>query len=73
MGWGYWNCNFTGIYTIIGGLKAVVYTETLQTVVLIVGSVIITYLGFQEVGGWNQLTETVLAVGQSTLICGAMG
>jgi len=53
---------FTGIYTIIGGLKAVVYTETLQTVVLIVGSVIITYLGFQEVGGWNQLTETVLEV-----------
>ena len=50
---------FTGIYTIIGGLKAVVYTETLQTVVLISGSVIITYLGFQEVGGWNELTKTV--------------
>mgnify|MGYP001237155940 FL=1 len=50
---------FTGIYTIIGGLKAVVYTETLQTVVLILGSVIITYLGFQEVGGWNELTNTV--------------
>ena len=50
---------FTGIYTIIGGLKAVVYTETIQTVVLILGSVIITYLGFQEVGGWDQLTNTV--------------
>ena len=53
---------FTGIYTIIGGLKAVVYTETLQTVVLILGSVIITYLGFQEVGGWNELTKTVTDV-----------
>ena len=53
---------FTGIYTIIGGLKAVVYTETLQTVVLILGSVIITYLGFQEVGGWNELTRTVTQV-----------
>lgn len=53
---------FTGIYTIIGGLKAVVYTETLQTVVLILGSVIITYLGFQEVGGWNELTKTVIEV-----------
>ena len=53
---------FTGIYTIIGGLKAVVYTETLQTVVLILGSVIITYLGFQEVGGWNELTKTVTQV-----------
>ena len=53
---------FTGLYTIIGGLKAVVYTETLQTVVLILGSVIITYLGFQEVGGWNELTKTVTEV-----------
>ena len=53
---------FTGIYTITGGLKAVVYTETLQTVVLILGSVIITYLGFQEVGGWNELTRTVTQV-----------
>ena len=53
---------FTGIYTIIGGMKAVIYTETLQTVVLILGSVIITYLGLQEVGGWNQLRETVIAV-----------
>ena len=53
---------FTGIYTITGGLKAVVYTETLQTVVLILGSVIITYLGFQEVGGWNELTKTVTEV-----------
>ena len=53
---------FTGIYTIIGGLKAVVYTETLQTVVLILGSVIITYLGFQEVGGWSELTKTVTDV-----------
>ena len=53
---------FTGIYTVIGGLKAVIYTETLQTIVLIFGSVVITYLGLQEVGGWDQLRETVTAV-----------
>ena len=53
---------FTGIYTVIGGLKAVIYTETLQTVVLIFGSVVITYLGLREVGGWSQLRETVTAV-----------
>ena len=53
---------FTGIYTVIGGMKAVIYTETLQTVVLILGSVCITYLGLQEVGGWTQLRETVIAV-----------
>ncbi len=50
---------FTGIYTILGGMKAVIYTETLQTVILIVGSIIITYLGLQEVGGWNELRSTV--------------
>lgn len=53
---------FTGAYTIIGGLRAVVYTEAFQTVVLILGSSIITWLGLQEVGGWGQLRETVTAV-----------
>lgn len=53
---------FTGIYTVIGGMKAVIYTETIQTVILILGSVCITYLGLQEVGGWSQLHETVIAV-----------
>ncbi|WP_053992297.1 sodium:solute symporter [Mangrovimonas sp. TPBH4] len=53
---------FTGIYTVVGGMKAVIYTETLQTVILILGSMIITYLGMQEVGGWSQLRETVTAV-----------
>ncbi len=46
---------FTGIYTIIGGLRAVVYTEAFQAIILIVGSSIITWLGLQEVGGWGQL------------------
>ncbi len=50
---------FTGVYTVIGGLKAVIYTETLQTIILIAGSVIITYLGLTEVGGWSNLRETV--------------
>ncbi|WP_313779098.1 sodium:solute symporter [Flagellimonas onchidii] len=49
---------FTGAYTVIGGMKAVIYTETLQTVILIAGSLIITYLGLQEVGGWQELRLT---------------
>ena len=53
---------FTGIYTVIGGLKAVIYTETLQTVILIFGSLLITILGLYEVGGWGQLQETVTSV-----------
>ena len=52
---------FTGIYTVIGGMKAVIYTETLQAIVLILGSIIITYLGLQEVGGWAELRNTVVA------------
>ncbi|AWX43656.1 Sodium/glucose cotransporter [Flagellimonas maritima] len=46
---------FTGAYTVIGGMKAVIYTETLQTVILIAGSLIITYLGLEKVGGWQEL------------------
>ena len=45
---------FTGMYTVIGGMKAVIYTETLQAIILIIGSIIITYLGLQEVGGWAE-------------------
>ena len=52
---------FTGIYTVIGGMKAVIYTETLQAIILILGSIIITYLGLQEVGGWAELRNTVVA------------
>ena len=51
---------FTGVYTIIGGMKAVIYTETMQAFVLILGSLIITVLGLQEIGGWNELKSTVI-------------
>ena len=46
---------FTGIYTILGGLKAVVYTDAMQTVVLIVGSAVVTIIGLQRLGGWGEL------------------
>ena len=45
----------TGAYTILGGLRAVVYTEALQTFVLIVGSVLVTIFGLQALGGWSEL------------------
>ncbi len=48
---------FTGIYTILGGLKAVAYTETLQTFVLIIGSVLVTIFGLKALGGWGALRE----------------
>jgi solute:Na+ symporter, SSS family len=45
----------TGLYTMFGGMRAVVYTESIQTVVLVVGSLLITYFGLQAVGGWSEL------------------
>jgi solute:Na+ symporter, SSS family len=45
----------TGIYTIIGGLRAVAYTDTLQTIVFIVGSALVTVYGLIEIGGWGEL------------------
>ncbi|MBE2230264.1 MAG: sodium/solute symporter [Chitinophagaceae bacterium] len=47
----------TGIYTIVGGLRAVVYTETLQTFVKIIGAIFVTYYGLEALGGWDKLKE----------------
>jgi SSS family solute:Na+ symporter len=49
----------TGAYTMLGGLLAVVWTESVQTVLLLVGAVVITVVGYVEVGGWQVLTETL--------------
>lgn len=43
----------TGLYTILGGLRAVAYTEALQTVILIIGSLLVTYFGLEALGGWD--------------------
>jgi len=45
----------TGAYTILGGLRAVAYTEALQTVVLVIGSALATYFGLKLLGGWSEL------------------
>ncbi|MFW6347494.1 MAG: sodium:solute symporter [Cyclonatronaceae bacterium] len=50
---------FTGTYTVLGGLRAVAYTEALQTIVLIFGSVLVLIFGLQAIGGWNQLVDIV--------------
>ena len=44
----------TGIYTVFGGLRAVVYTDTAQTFILIAGSLLITMFGLNELGGWGE-------------------
>lgn len=47
----------TGVYTVLGGLSAVVYTEALQAIVLLVGSVTVTAMGLVRLGGWGRLVE----------------
>jgi SSS family solute:Na+ symporter len=43
----------TGAYTILGGMRAVAYTEAIQTVVMVVGAGTLTYFGLQAAGGWS--------------------
>ncbi len=47
----------TGIYTIMGGMRAVAYTSAIQTVILVLGSVFVTYFGLKALGGWGALRE----------------
>ena len=49
----------TGLYTVLGGMRAVIYTEALQTVILIFGSLLITYFGYTAIGGFDELRATV--------------
>jgi solute:Na+ symporter, SSS family len=49
----------TGIYTMLGGLLAVVWTESVQTVLLLVGAVVITATGFWRIGGWAALAHAL--------------
>ena len=48
----------TGVYTIFGGLTAVLYTDLLQLFVLIGGAVAVTLTGLAALGGWNVLVQT---------------
>lgn len=49
----------TGIYTVFGGLRAVVYTEVAQTGLLLLGSFFITFFGLSLLGGWGELQSMV--------------
>lgn len=46
----------TGIYTVFGGLKAVIYTDMMQMFVLIGGAIAVTVFGIIELGGWGEIT-----------------
>ena len=54
----------TGIYTIIGGLMAVVVTEAIQTVVLVLGAAVITYFAWNKIGGWEPMVDVLREKGE---------
>ncbi len=45
----------TGVYTIVGGLKAVIVTDVLQSVLMLAGALIVAWFTFNsvEIGGWD--------------------
>jgi len=48
----------TGLYTILGGLKAVIYTDTIQMFLLLGGSILVTVFGLDAIGGWENMVAT---------------
>ena len=49
----------TGLYTVLGGFRAVAYTEAVQTFVLVIGSLLLTMFGLRALGGWGELREVL--------------
>lgn len=48
-----------GLYTLLGGLRAVIYTETVQAVLLFVGATVIAIAAFSRAGGWHAVMNGV--------------
>uniref|UniRef100_A0A8C6UU93 Sodium/glucose cotransporter 1 n=1 Tax=Neogobius melanostomus TaxID=47308 RepID=A0A8C6UU93_9GOBI len=53
--------SITALYTVTGGLAAVIYTDTLQTIIMIIGSFILMGFAFNKVGGYEQFQERYMA------------
>jgi SSS family solute:Na+ symporter len=49
----------TGLYTVFGGMKAIMYTSVLQTPILLIGSIVILVLGLIKIGGWHEVEAIV--------------
>ncbi|MBQ7590875.1 MAG: sodium:solute symporter [Verrucomicrobia bacterium] len=48
-----------GLYVILGGMRAVAYTDVIQVSVLVLGSGLLTYFGLKALGGWDVLRSTL--------------
>ncbi|KAM3863446.1 sodium/myo-inositol cotransporter 2 [Diretmus argenteus] len=49
--------SITAFYTVTGGLAAVIYTDAMQTGIMLIGGIALMGFSFAEVGGWNALME----------------
>lgn len=72
LGWNLWYAvllilALTGLCTIAGGLTAVIYTETLQTIIMIFGSIVLTLFSFNEIGSYENLYTRYMESAPSNL------
>uniref|UniRef100_A0A671RDE4 Sodium/glucose cotransporter 1 n=1 Tax=Sinocyclocheilus anshuiensis TaxID=1608454 RepID=A0A671RDE4_9TELE len=58
----------TALYTVTGGLAAVIYTDTLQTIIMVVGSFILMGFAFNEVGGYENFKDRYMTAIPSVVI-----
>ncbi|XP_059936402.1 sodium/mannose cotransporter SLC5A10 isoform X4 [Mesoplodon densirostris] len=73
MGWSFYlstilMLSVTALYTIAGGLAAVIYTDALQTLIMVVGAVILTVKAFEQIGGYEQLASAYARAVPSRII-----
>ena len=55
-------------YTIPGGLNSVIQTEVIQAILLVIGSCMITYFAFADVGGWDGIIAGLDRLGAEGLL-----
>ncbi len=55
----------TGIYTVFGGMRAIMATAAPQAVIILFGSFVITYIGLGKLGGWGELVSMAKANAQN--------
>lgn len=71
LGWSFWvsvgaTAVMVGVYTTLGGLKAVVVTDALSCAVLMAGATLICCLGLHAAGGWSGMQSTIEAMDWTT-------
>jgi len=49
----------TGFYTVLGGLRAVIYTDMIQAFILLAGTAAVTFFGLSQIGGWDAMVDII--------------